>query len=173
MNLSKQAEKELLLVYNSWWESYLNGDIPTYDSFLDDDFRFVGSTDGEEFLNRKGSTSFFEATADQLAGKAKLGNILRTIEPIDSMVLITDLADAYVLDGNDWVYYARFRFTSLMRKTSNGWRFFYQHFSTPDVKAEEGETLGIDKISSENLELRNAIKRRTAELEIKKQRLRS
>ena len=137
MNLSKQAEKELLVVYNSWWESYLNGDIPTYDSFLDDDFRFVGSTDGEEFLNRKGSTSFFEATADQLAGKAKLENIVRTIESIDSMVLITDLADAYVLDGNDWVYYARFRFTSLMRNTSNGWRFFYQHFSTPDVKAEE------------------------------------
>ncbi|MDN3642879.1 ATP-binding protein [Lutimonas halocynthiae] len=167
MNLSKQAEKELLVVYNSWWESYLNGDIPTYDSFLDDDFRFVGSTDGEEFLNRKGSTAFFEATADQLAGKAKLENIVRTIESIDSMVLITDLADAYVLDGNDWVYYARFRFTSLMRNTSNGWRFFYQHFSTPDVKAEEGETLGIDKITSENLELRNAIKRRTAELEIK------
>ena len=167
MTITKKEEAELLKVYNTWWSSYLSGDVKTYDSFLDDDFRFVGSTDGEEFLNRKGSTSFFEATADQLVGKAKLGNIVRTIEPIDSMVLITDLADAYILDGKEWVYYARFRFTSLMRNTSNGWRFFYQHFSTPDLKAEEGETLGIDKISSENLELRNAIKRRTAELEIK------
>ena len=171
MKLSKQEEKELLQVYDVWWVSYLNADIKTYNSYLDDDFRFVGSTDGEEFLDRKDTTAFFEATADQLAGKAKLENIDRTMEAFEGMVLFTDLADAYILDGTEWVYYARFRFTSLLRRTPNGWRFFYQHFSTPDVKAEEGETLGIDKISSENLELRNAIKRRTAELEIKNREL--
>ncbi|MGI9531651.1 nuclear transport factor 2 family protein, partial [Lutimonas sp.] len=167
MKLSKKEEKELFKVYNTWWDSYLNGDVATYNSFLDDDFRFVGSTDGEEFLNKRETTSFLEATADQLAGKAKLENIDRTIDYFEGMVLFTDLADAYILDGKEWVYYARFRFTSLMRNTSKGWRFFYQHFSTPDLKAEEGETLGHDKVSSENLELRNAIKRRTAELEIK------
>ncbi len=167
MVLTKQAEKELLLVYNSWWESYLNGDVPTYDSFLDDDFRFVGSTDGEEFLNRIDSTSFFKATAGQFAGKLKLENNKRSIEPLEGFILITDLADTYILDGTDWVYYARFRFTSFLRKTSNGWRFFYQHFSTPDLKADDGETIGLDKITSENLELRNAIKRATVELELK------
>ncbi len=167
MKLSKKAEKDLLQVYDTWWDSYLNGDIITYDTYLDDDFRFVGSTGSEEFLNRKDTTAFFEATADQLAGKAKLENVIRTIEPLEGMVLITDLADAFILDGTEWVYYARFRFTSLLRNTSKGWRFFYQHFSTPDLKADEGETLGIDKITSENLELRNAIKRRTAELELK------
>ena len=67
MNLSKKDEKELLKVYETWWKSYLNGDIDTYNHYLDDDFRFVGSTEGEEFLNRKDTTAFFEATADQLA----------------------------------------------------------------------------------------------------------
>ena len=43
----------------------------------------------------------------------------------------------------------------------------YQHYSTPDSKAQEGETLGLDKISKENLELREAIQRRTIELEEK------
>jgi len=167
MTITKKEEAELLKVYNTWWESYLTGDIITYNSFLDDDFRFVGSTGGEEFLNRKDSTAFFKATADQFAGKSKLENINRTIECIEGMVLITDLTDAYILDGTEWAYYARFRFTSFLRNTSNGWRFFYQHFSTPDLKAEEGESIGMDKITSENLELRNAIKRRTVELELK------
>ena len=171
MNLSKKEEKELLKVYETWWDSYLNGDIKTYNYYLDDDFRFVGSTDGEEFLNRKDTTAFFEATADQLAGKAKLENVIRSIETVDGMVLITDLGDAFILDKGNWVYYARFRFTSLVRNTSKGWRFFYQHFSTPDLKAQEGETLGLEKVTAENLQLRTAIKRRTAELELKNREL--
>ena len=117
MKLTKKEEKALLKVYNTWWESYLNGDVETYDSYLTEDFRFVGSTGGEEFLNKGDTTAFFKATADQLAGKAKLSNIIRTIETLEGMVLITDLADAHILNGSDWVYYARFRFTSLMRKT--------------------------------------------------------
>ena len=167
MTITKKEEAELLKVYNTWWDSYLSGDVKTYDSFLDDDFRFVGSTEGEEFLDKKDTTAFFEATAEQLAGKAKLSNIIRTIEPLEGMVLITDLADAHIINGDDWVYYARFRFTSLLRKTKKGWRFFYQHFSIPDLKAQEGETLGFDKVTAENLELRNAIKRRTSELQLK------
>ena len=171
MKLPKKEEAALLKVYDTWWDSYLNGDVETYDSFLDKDFRFVGSTGSEEFLNRKDTTAFFEATAEQLAGNAKVENVVRTIEPLEGMVLITDLADTFIKDGNEWAYYARFRFTSLLRKTENGWRFFYQHFSTPDLMANEGETIGIDKVRAENLELRTAIKRRTAELELKNREL--
>ena len=171
MQLTKYQENELMWVYNTWWESYLNGDIKTYDSFLDDDFRFVGSTEKEEFLDRKDTSAFFEATADQLAGKAKLSNIIRTVEPMAGMVLITDLADTHLLSGKEWVYYARFRFTSLLRNTKNGWRFFYQHFSTPDLKSQDGETLGLEKITQENRNLRDAIKRRTIDLENKSREL--
>ena len=171
MKLNKKDEAELMKVYNAWWHSYLNGDIKTYDFYLDDDYRFVGSTGSEEFLNRKDTTAFFEATAEQLAGNAKLENIIQTIETLEGMVLITDLADTFVRSGSEWVYYARFRFTSLLRKTKNGWRFFYQHFSTPDLKAQEGETIGLEKVTAENLELRSAIKRRTAELELKNREL--
>ena len=171
MKLSKEEEAQLLLTYDTWWRSYLNGDVKTYDSYLDDDFRFVGSTNGEEFLNRRDTTSFFEATADQLAGKADLRNLKRNIETLDGLVLITDLADAYVLSDAEWVFYSRFRFTSLLRKNKNGWKFIYQHFSAPDTKADEGETLGTKKITQENLELREAIKRRTVELEQKNRQL--
>ena len=171
MKLTKEEESQLLLTYDTWWKSYLNGDVKTYDSYLDEDFRFVGSTNGEEFLNRRDTTGFFEATADQLAGKAELRNLKRNIETLDGLVLITDLADAYVLSDTEWVFYSRFRFTSLLRKNKNGWKFIYQHFSAPDTKADEGETLGTKKITQENLELREAIKRRTVELEQKNRQL--
>ena len=172
MQLSKNQEAELLKVYESWWNSYLTGDVKTYDSFLDDDYHFVGSTNGEEYLNRKDTTAFFNATADQLAGKAELRNLKRTIEELDGgLILITDVADAYVITEPKWVFYSRFRFTSLMKETNKGWRFIYQHFSAPDTKAQDGETLGTEQISRENRELRDAIKRRTIELEQKNREL--
>ncbi len=171
MKLSKKEENEILQVYDTWWHSYLNGDLNNYDAYLDDEFRFVGCTDEEEFLNRSEAISFFRATADQLPGKAKFENIDKTMEALGGMVLITDLADVYILDNEQWVYNARFRCTSLMHKTSKGWRFLYQQFSTPNLNAEKGEAMGHDKVSNENQELRNVIKRKTAELEIKNREL--
>ncbi len=171
MNLAKKEEVEVMQVYDTWLNSYLNGDIKTYDSFLDDDYRFIGSTNNEEFLNRKDTTNFFEATADQLAGKTELRNSIRTIKQIDGLIFITQLFDAYFLNDNEWAYYGRFRFTSALRKNENEWKFIYQHFSTPDSKAEEGETIGYEKVAAENLELKDAIRRRTIELEHKNRQL--
>ncbi|MGI8892968.1 MAG: sensor histidine kinase, partial [Bacteroidia bacterium] len=51
------------------------------------------------------------------------------------------------------------------------WKIIQQHFSLPDAKAEEGQTIGLEKITKENLELREAIKRRTIELEEKNREL--
>src|SRR5690606_16391068 len=133
---------------------------------------FVGSTNDEEYLNKKETTAFYKATSDQLAGKAELRNLKRTIEELDGgLVLITDLADAYVISKHEWIFYSRFRFSSLMKETSHGWLFIYQHFSTPDTKAQEGETLGTEQITKENQQLRDAIKRRTVELENKSREL--
>jgi signal transduction histidine kinase/DNA-directed RNA polymerase subunit N (RpoN/RPB10) len=171
MKLHKQEENEVLQAYDTWLASYLNGDIKTYDSYLDVDYRFIGSTDNEEFLNKKDTTNFLKATADQLAGKAEVRNSIKTVEKLDGLVFITDLFDAYFLNGTEWAYYGRFRFTSALRKNKEGWRFVYQHFSTPDVKAQEGETLGTEQITKENQELRDAIKRRTVELEHKNREL--
>ncbi|MCJ7468230.1 MAG: ATP-binding protein [Maribacter sp.] len=171
MKLSKEEENEVLQVYAIWLTSYLNGDIKTYDSYLDKEYRFIGSTDNEEFLDKKATTNFLKATADQLAGKAEVRNSVKTLEKLGDLVFITDLFDAYFLNGTEWAYYGRFRFTSALRKDKKGWKFVYQHFSTPDAKAQEGETLGTEQITKENQELRDAIKRRTIELEQKTREL--
>ena len=164
MKLTKKLEEEVTQVYDTWLNSYLTGDVKTYDYYFDDEYRFIGSTGNEEFLNRKDTTNFFEVTAGQLAGKTDIRNSNKTIELFGELIFITQLLDAWFLNGNEWAYYGRFRFTSVLRKNDDGWRFIYQHFSTPDLKAVEGETIGYEKISAENLELREAVKRRTIEL---------
>jgi len=167
MKLTKNQETELMQVYDTWLHSYLNGDVKTYDSFFDDRYHFIGSTINEEFLNRKDTTKFFQDTADQLAGKSQLRNEKRIIEQFGELVIITHVFDAWFLNEDEWSYYGRFRFTSTLEEKKEGWRFIYQHFSTTDSKAEKGETIGFDQVSAENRKLREAIKRRTFELEEK------
>ncbi|MBK9332004.1 MAG: nuclear transport factor 2 family protein [Ignavibacteria bacterium] len=171
MKLSKELKSEVMQVYDTWWHSYLNGDVKTYDSFLDENYRFVGSTDAENYLDRLDTTKFFEATAYQLAGKAQLRNRTVNLEIINELIFITDLADAYFLYDAEWSYYSKFRFTSVIKKSEAGLKFIYQHFSAPDSKAGEGETIGFEKVANENIELRDAIKRRTIDLENKNREL--
>ncbi|WP_296385335.1 ATP-binding protein [Winogradskyella sp.] len=171
MQLTKTKEKQILKIYDKWMHSYLNGDIETYDSYLDDDYHFIGSTDNEEFLNRKATTNFFKDTAEQFSGKTNLRNETTTLELFRELVFITHVFDAWFLNGNDWTYYARFRFSSVLNEKEEGWRFIYQHFSIADSKADEGETIGFDKVNLENQELREAIRRRTFELEKKNREL--
>lgn len=171
MKLTKKDETEIWQVYNTWLKAYLNADIATYDSYFDDAYHFIGSTNNEEFLNRNDTTNFFERTCEQLAGITQLRNETRILEAFDTSILLTHLFDAWFLDNNDWTYYGRFRCSSILQKKNDSWRFIYQHFSMPDSKSDEGETIGYDNINAENIELKEAIKRRTIELESKNREL--
>ncbi len=171
MVLTKKEHQEVTKVYDTWLTSYLNGDVKTYDSFFDDRYHFIGSTANEHFLDRAETTKFLEATADQLAGKVVIRNNRRILEKFEGLIFVTEIFDSYFLIENEWTYYGKFRFTSALKKNKEGWRFIYQHFSTPDSKAEKGETIGTQKIAAENLMLREAVKRRTVELEQKNREL--
>ncbi|MCG2459244.1 nuclear transport factor 2 family protein [Flavobacteriaceae bacterium F89] len=171
MKLTKNIESKIWKVYYTWLDAYLNGDVKTYDKYLNKDYHFIGSTNNEEFLSKEDTTNFFQETADQLAGKCDLRNENKIIEKYGKLVFITHLFDAWFKNGDDYTFYGRFRFTNALIKNKEGWRFIYQHFSTTDSKTDEGETIGFDKVSLENQELREAIKRRTFELEEKNHEL--
>lgn len=164
-------EQAILELYEKWKHAYLNGDIPTYGLYLDDLYHFIGSTGNEEFLNKDETIRFFVATADQLNGKAQIRNNKTTIEKFEGLYFITEVLDAYFLSEGDWSFYGRFRFSSVLQNKPGGWRFIYQHFSTPDTKAQKGETIGFEQVSEENRTLREAIRRRTLELEQKNREL--
>ena len=171
MQLEKDLEKHTLEIYKKWLKAYLNADVKTYDYYFDDRYHFIGSTNNEEFLNRKDTTLFFEQTADQLSGKCDLRNESYTLEKFESQIFITHIFDAWFLNEGNYTYYGKFRFSSIMREKNGDWKFIYQHFSTPDSKTEKGDTIGFDKVNKENRELREAIQRRTFELETKNREL--
>ena len=171
MQLTKTKEKEILMVYDTWMTAYLNADADTYDRYFDEDYHFIGSTDNEEFLNRKDTTEFFKASGNQFAGLMDLRNESKILEQFGDHIFLTHNCDTWFKNGEDWSYYGRFRLSSVLHLTKEGWKFIYQHFSMPDSKSDEGQTIGFDKVNTENQELREAIKRRTIELEAKNREL--
>ena len=94
MKLTEKKKEEILKIYDTWMHSYLNGDVLTYDSYFADDYHFIGSTDNEEFLNRKDTTQFFKDTAEQFSGKTDLRNESTSVEAFDDLVFITNIFDS-------------------------------------------------------------------------------
>jgi len=145
MQLKTNIKKDILNHYKKWLDAYLNADVETYNPYFDEVFHFIGSTDNEEFLSREHTTQFFKETADQLAGKCDLRNETYTLEQFGKQIFITHIFDAWFLNNGDSTYYGKFRFSSIMPQTADGWRIIYQHFSTPDSKSDLGDTIGFEK----------------------------
>jgi signal transduction histidine kinase len=171
MRLTKKLEKEVLEVYNTYWNAYLKGDMKTFFSFLDDNIKMIGTTEHEVFFNKKEVTAYFGATADQVTGQLEMRNRNIKIEPNEELISVTEQLDMFVLIDHEWVFYGKVRLSSLLHKTEDGWKLMLQHGSFPDTRAQEGEQFSLEKISAENLQLREAVKRRTVELEHKTREL--
>jgi signal transduction histidine kinase/ketosteroid isomerase-like protein len=171
MKLTKKIEAEILKVYHTYWDSYLKGDVEIMHPLLTDEYTQVGSAEGEVFSNKKDAVQFLYDTIDQVAGKLEMRNRKTILEQLEDAVLLHEFCDLYALANNNWIFYSKFRASTLMRQKKEGWKIIHQHSSFPDTKAEDGQNIAIDKIAAENLELRDAVKRRTIELENKNREL--
>ncbi len=171
MKLTKKLETEILKVYNAYWRGYLKGDVKGMSSLLVDDYTQVGSAETEVFSNKKAAVKFLKDTIDQVAGKTEMRHRSTRIEQQGNLILLHELCDLYVLADAEWMFYAKFRASTLMQKKKNSWKIVHQHSSFPDARAGEGENIATDKIAEENRQLREAVKRRTIELENKNRAL--
>ena len=159
------SQSDALLVHDLYWKSYITGDIDTLAALLDDGSTQIGSVAGEVFFNKKDAVKFIQDTIDQICGKVELRNRVTKTESLENLVLVTELCDLYALIENTWTFYAKFRASSFLHCTNGKWLIIHQHSSMPDTRAEEGENIALDKIAAENLLLKEAVKRRTTELE--------
>ncbi len=158
-------------VYETYWDSYLKGDIETFASALDEQLELIGTSESEIAHSKSEGLVILEAQMHEVVGKAELRNRQIKVVPINKMLLINEQSDIYVLTEATWIFYSKIRISTWLRETEDAWKVVQQHGSLPDVRVGEGETLAIDKITKENLELRDAVKRRTAELEHKNHEL--
>ena len=165
--LTKKLEAELKQLYDAFFESMFNANLRKYKSFLAEDFKQIGSTLEEVWFSKNEVAKYYKASLEPVAGNIEFRNRDIRMETVDKLILITEQADCYVNIDGVWVFYDKVRISSLLQKINTNWKFIQQHISVPDNRTEEGETIALEKISKENLELRDAVKRRTVELEDK------
>ncbi|HEU5165851.1 MAG TPA: ATP-binding protein [Chitinophagaceae bacterium] len=171
MKLTKKLEAEVLKVYKAYWDAYFSGDMKTFASFLDDEIIIIGTAVSEIFNSKKETLKFYKATADQLVGKAQFRKRHITVHALNENILINEHCDLYILMEKKWTFYGNIRASAILKHTKTGWKLVHQHGSFPDMRAEEGEQLAAEKIKAENIQLRDAVKRRTIELEEKNREL--
>ncbi|EOZ96610.1 response regulator receiver domain protein (CheY-like) [Indibacter alkaliphilus LW1] len=172
-------------IYETYWESYQNGDLETFASTLDDTFEMIGTSETEVCHSKTEGIEFLKAQLHEVVGKVEMRNRQIDVIPVDNLMLVNEQCDIYVFVGmdksadrgylsagrQDWNFYSKIRISTFLSETGSGWKVIQQHGSLPDMRVQEGETMALEKISKENLELRDAIKRRTIELEQKNREL--
>ncbi len=171
MKQREKRETAARQVYDLYWDSYLNGNGQAFASTLDDAFEMIGTSETEIAHGKSEGLEFFNAQMHEIGGKASLRNRKIKAVPVEGLILFIELADIYLLVENDWNFYSGIRLSTFMRETESGWKVIQQHGSFPDTRVQEGETIAFEKISKENQELREAVKRRTIDLENKNREL--
>jgi signal transduction histidine kinase/ketosteroid isomerase-like protein len=167
MRQNQISETAILEAYHTYFDGYLEGNIDRIASVLDENFVQVGSAETEVFFNKTDALKFMYDTIDQVAGNLQVRNRDLRIEYYEKLALVSELCDLFALADGEWVFYAKFRVSTLLQEKAGEWKIVQQHSSFPDARTAEGDNIGIEKLIDENLQLREAVKKRTAELEQK------
>lgn len=101
MKLTLEIKAEVLEIYETWLNAYIGRNVKTYDYYFDEEYHFIGSTDNEQFLNRKETTAFLEKTGDQLTGKTQMKNRVIAVELFEGIVFVAEFLDAWFLIENE------------------------------------------------------------------------
>ena len=167
MELSKATESEIREVYQTYWDAYLRGDMETFGSFLDEHVVIYGTAVGEVFSSKQEALDFYTATADEMTGKAEFRNRDIRIQALGEAFAIYEESQLYILIEGTWTFYGSARLSGILKKKNGSWKIIHQHGSFPDTRTEEGQQVASEKIKEENLQLKEAVYRRTIELENK------
>jgi signal transduction histidine kinase len=138
---------------------------------MDDAFEMIGTSEFEFCHSKADGIEFYKAQIQEVVGKTEMRNRIISHKPLGDMFLVNEACDVYILGTPEWTFYSKLRLSTILHETKSGWKIIQQHGSLPDMRVEKGETMAFEKITKENLELRDAVKRRTAELESKSREL--
>jgi signal transduction histidine kinase/ketosteroid isomerase-like protein len=166
MKVTPALKKELAQWLETYWTTYLKGDIKTWATFLRDDYRNIGGTKEEIWNSKQEIIDYTNSILDQMQGTVEFRNQEVELIPYGEYMMVHEFTDIYVKAEGEWTLYSPFRMSSLLEKTDTGWIAMHQHGSYPDMKAMEGEAFSMDAVKAENAKLLEAVKSRTLQLEI-------
>jgi signal transduction histidine kinase/ketosteroid isomerase-like protein len=166
MNITEVIKQELTQWIETYWATYLKGDLKTWATFLRDDYRNIGGTKEEIWNSKQEILEYTSRMMDQMKGHVEFRNRKVDVISYGSQVMLHEFTDVYIKIEGEWILYGPFRMSSLLEKTDNGWVAVHQHGSYPDMKAMEGEAFSTNALKAENARLQEAVKTRTIELEI-------
>ncbi len=106
-----------------------------------------------------------------MVGNAEIRNKKTQIIAYDPYMMVHEFMDLYIKVEGKWTFYGKFRLSTLIQKIDGKWKVLHQHGSYPDSHTEQGEAFAFDNLRKENTQLREAVKRRTIELEEKNSEL--
>ena len=164
MKITPALESEIRTVMQSYWDSYFEGNLEKWASFLPEDYRNIGTTQEEIWTSKQDILDYTIRMQDQMVGMADFRNKTIEIMSYDPYLMVHELGDLHVKTDKGWAFYAQFRLSSLLLNASDGWKILHQHGSFPDHKAAEGEAFGFEAVKAENERLKKAVEERTAEL---------
>ena len=165
MKVTPALKKELADWLDTYWTTYIKGDIETWATFIRDDYRNIGGTKEEIWNSKQEIIDYTNSILSQLVGTVDIRNRKIEVIPYGEYMMVNEFTDLYVKIESEWTFYAPFRMSSLLEKTDTGWIALHQHGSYPDMKAMEGEAFSIDALKAENAKLQAAVRSRTMELE--------
>src|SRR6056297_774653 len=171
MKITKELEAEIRAMMDDYWGSYFRGDLEHWQSYLVDDYRNIGGTEEEIWNSKQEIVEYTHRVIDQMAGLTELRNMQRQIIPYDGYLMVHEFTDIFIRIEEKWTFYGKFRLSSLIQKIADTWKVLHQHGSYPDSHTEQGEAFAFDTLRKENTQLREAVKRRTVELENKNHEL--
>ena len=150
-------------IYETYWDSYTKGDLETFASTLDDTFEMIGTSETEVCHSKTDGIEFLKAQLHEVVGKVEMRNRQIDVIPVESLILVNEQCDIYVLLDSEWNFYSKIRISTLLRETKEGWKVAQQHGSLPDMQVQEGETLAIEKSAGRisNYAMRSGGHRRT------------
>ncbi|WP_235297809.1 ATP-binding protein [Portibacter marinus] len=165
MAIDSSVETEIKEFLQNYWDTYFEGDLKKWGTFITDDYKNIGTTEEEIWNSKKDILDYTKEMIDQMVGNAEVRNKKVQVNSYPPYFMAHELGDLFVKSEDEWLYYAPIRLSSLMQKNGDTWIVLHQHGSFPDSKTEEGEAFGIDTLKEENLKLQKAVQERTVELE--------
>ena len=171
MKITKELEAELIVVMNDYWDSYIRGDLETWASYLPDNYWNIGTNEEEVWTSKQEIVDFTKKVLSQLVGMVQIKDRHYSFMPVVPYIMVHEFGNLYIKSDKGWTFYSKMRLSSLLHKTDAGWKILHQHGSYPDSRLESGEFFGFENLLKENTTLRDAVKRRTIELELKSREL--